>query len=94
MPNRSYPQFTTRNNQRCGGHVTICTIKQYTNKTKHYRMDAERSYPQFTTCNNQRCGGHVEEYDIHRGGRKRLVAGEAMGSDQMKQSQKEYYTDK
>ena len=45
MPNRSHPQFTTCNNQRCGGHVTICTIKQYTNKTKHYPTDAEHVGP-------------------------------------------------
>jgi len=71
--NRSYPQFTTCNNQRCGGHVTICTFKQYTNKTKHTVRMPNRSHPQFTIYNNQRCGGHVEEYDIHRGGRRRLL---------------------
>ena len=59
----------------------------YTNKSKH---TVRRLYPQFTTYNNQRCGGHVKEYDIHRGGRRRLLVldrdGEVMGSDQTKRT--------
>ena len=62
----------------------------YTNKSKHTVRMPNRLHPQFTTYNNQRCGGHVEEYDVHRGGMRRLLVldrdGEAMGSDQTKRT--------